>query len=380
MRFDAILVGAGLQNVLVALAVLDRDPQARIAIVERETRLAPHTWSFHGGDLTPLMLDLIAPAVVRRWPGYRVRFPNAERRIDRPYASISSERLEAVLNERLARAPRVRRFRGIAAAEVNRDRVVLASGERLIGSFVVDARGPDASQTRTGAYQKFLGAELELSSPLNLDLPWVMDARVDQIDGFRFFYVLPLAADRLLVEDTYYSERPELDEPALLKRIVDHAQSLGARVRGAGRIERGVLPLPLSFDWTPSLAPLRAGYAGGWFHPTTGYSLPAAARLAQAIAEAWPFFPSPEVLEELIALHRQQARFFTLLNQLMFRAYDGPQRWRSLERFYRLPVPTVERFYAMRTTMLDRARILWGRPPRGTRVWKALEQFAAFGG
>jgi lycopene beta-cyclase len=34
-----------------------------------------------------------------------------------------------------------------------------------------------------------------------------------------------------------------------------------------------------------------------------------------------------------------------------------------LERFYRLPQPLIERFYAGEATLADKARILAGKPP-----------------
>jgi len=54
-------------------------------------------------------------------------------------------------------------------------------------------------------------------------------------------------------------------------------------------------------------------------------------------------------------------------------------RWTALARFYRLPEPTIARFYASRSTRWDRARMLLGRPPRGVawgRLWSALEEAA----
>ena len=44
------------------------------------------------------------------------------------------------------------------------------------------------------------------------------------------------------------------------------------------------------------------------------------------------------------------------------------ERWRVLERFHRLPDPTIRRFYAMTSTTADRARIVCGRPP----LWISL--------
>lgn len=52
-----------------------------------------------------------------------------------------------------------------------------------------------------------------------------------------------------------------------------------------------------------------------------------------------------------------------MLTKMLFGAAEPPLRYRMLERFYRLPEPLIERFYAGRSTMLDRARILAGKPP-----------------
>ena len=45
----------------------------------------------------------------------------------------------------------------------------------------------------------------------------------------------------------------------------------------------------------------------------------------------------------------------------------SPERYRVLERFYRLPEPLIGRFYAGRSTFADRLRILAGRPPVSVR-------------
>ncbi len=48
---------------------------------------------------------------------------------------------------------------------------------------------------------------------------------------------------------------------------------------------------------------------------------------------------------------------------MLFRAAEPAQRYRILERFYRLPEPLIGRFYAGQSTLLDRLRILLGKPP-----------------
>src|SRR5690606_23611575 len=123
--------------------------------------------------------------------------------------------------------------------------VVLASGVELTADVVIDARGPNAgAQTSALGYQKFLGLELEVEPGSAPSTPTLMDARVPQQGAFRFFYVLPLALNRVLVEDTYYSQSPNLDRDSLRQSVLGYAATIGLRVRSIVRQESGVLPLP----------------------------------------------------------------------------------------------------------------------------------------
>ncbi len=213
------------------------------------------------------------------------------------------------------------------------------------------------------------GQEVVLS-PHGLDRPMLMDATLPQRDGF-LRSVLPLAADRLLVEDTYFSNGSFLDVEALRGEIATYAAARGWVVSEVVREETGVLPMPWKLEAPTPRAPLLAGYAGGWFHPVTGYSFPIAARLASLVASlpATRLF-GPE-LAEFAAAHARQSVFAQRLAYMMFRWFAPEQRHHILARFYRLPVASIGRFYALQLTAVDRARIFAGRPPRGIS-WRAV--------
>ena len=101
------------------------------------------------------------------------------------------------------------------------------------------------------------------------------------------------------------------------------------------------------------------------FHPMTGYSLPDAVRLATRIAA------TPDLSAAALArLTRDQARrlwrergFYRLLGVMLFRAALPDERYRVMERFYRLDPGLIGRFYAGRSTLSDKVRILIGKPP-----------------
>jgi len=211
------------------------------------------------------------------------------------------------------------------------------------------------------------GRNLALAEPHGLDRPVLMDAELDQTHGFRFMYVLPLTAQRLLLEDTYFHQSPDLDVEGIRAEIMVYAERKGYKIASLVREEQGVLPM----TWSGSLPEQRppgaiaAGFQGGWFHPATGYSLPIAARVADHVAARSPEEAAKLGLDELVPRQRSQSRFCHLLNRLLFRWYAPRSRTHIFERFYRLPLKTVERFYALRLTWADRFRLLVGNPPRG---------------
>jgi lycopene beta-cyclase len=52
-----------------------------------------------------------------------------------------------------------------------------------------------------------------------------------------------------------------------------------------------------------------------------------------------------------------------MLAAMLLGAASPGERWRVMQRFYRLPEGLVERFYAGGSNMMDKARILAGKPP-----------------
>lgn len=375
LAVDYALVGGGLQNSLIALALRALRPGARIAMIERgEAPGGNHTWCFHAGDVDDERAAWIEPLVVARWPGYDVAFPAHTRRLASPYSCVTSERLARVVAGALA-APGCHLVVRATAHEVGAHRVAFftADGHRdeLRAEVVVDARGPAAPPDTACGWQKFLGHELVLRAPHGLSRPIVIDAQVPQRDGFRFVYVLPLAEDRVLIEDTYFSDGPALEIGALADRISGYAAARGWRVARIAREERGALPLPWRCAPPSVAAPLVAGYAGGWFHPVTGYSFPIASRLAARIAAHAPGELGP-ALAALARDHGRQLGFAARLNRMLFHWFAPADRYRVLERFYRLPEDVIRRFYALELTVRDRARILLGWPPRGLSLRRML--------
>jgi lycopene beta-cyclase len=376
LDYEYVLVGGGLQNGLIALAIRASQPEARIAMIERgDAPGGNHTWCFHARDVTASAQVWIDPIVAVRWPGYDVMFSDYERRLDTPYACVQSANLAQCVTAALAE-PGSRLYARSIAIEVRANGVTVRDeGNReheLHATAVIDARGPSCVASDNCAWQKFVGQELVVGAPHGLDRPILMDARVEQSDGFRFFYVLPLAFDRLLVEDTYFSDRADLDVGSLRREIAAYCDRRGWSLTRVVREETGLLPMPLNPTPPTVRAPLVAGYAGGWFHPVTAYSFPIAARLAAFVASRPAEALIGDELHSLARIHGRQLAFGGRLNRMMFRWYPPAKRHHVLARFYQRSPALIERFYALELTAMDRARMFMGRPPKGLSLRAAL--------
>jgi lycopene beta-cyclase len=362
-----ILVGAGLASAILAqrLSLLPSPPRILI-LEERDHAFADRTWSFHDSDLDRDDFSWMNPLLAHRWRGQEVRFPRYTRRLATGYASLTT----ASVLRQIARLPNVEIATSVHVRTLAPDGVTLADGREVPAGCVVDARGHKAHPALALGYQKFVGLEMEMREPHGIVEPIIMDACVEQAAGYRFVYVLPFSQSRLLIEDTVYADGADSNAGELESGVWAYAERHGWSVREVVRRESGVLPIALAFDaarfWADQPSDLaQVGLRAALFHPTTGYSLPEAVRTANVVAAAWPADGSTlarRIRAHAMARARQQA-FYRLLSRMLFRAAKPHERYRVLERFYRLPLPLIERFYAGRTTRLDMARILLGRPP-----------------
>ena len=364
-RHDLIILGGGLAGGLSALTLKAARPDLDIALVEPGPIGGNHLWSFFESDVAAADIPLVEPLVGHCWRGHVVRFPAHRRRLGGSYRTIESEALARAVRAALP-ADRMIARRATAASP---NSVTFDQGETRLAGAVLDARG--LSEAPVGlrcGWQKFAGQTLVIPTGHGLDCPIVMDACVEQSEGYRFVYCLPLSPIDLFVEDTYYSDSPDLDTGRLERRIAAYAATQGWAVSAVTRRESGVLPVLMDGDfdafWPATDCLARAGVRAGLFHPLTSFSLPDAARFANWLAKDAPLNARLGVAaRDYAQQHWHRGRFDRLLARMLLRAADPPQRFRILERFYRLPEPLIARFYAGRSTFADRLRILAGKPP-----------------
>lgn len=367
MDAELLLVGGGLANSLIAYRLSLIRPELQVLLVERDPHLGgEHTWSFNTADLTKNQHDWIAPFVEYSWPGYEVRFPAFRRWIDSGYHTITTARLHEVVSDSLNE----RALLDCEVESITQSEVTTTDGRNFAASAVIDGRGPVDSPNLTVRFQKFVGQVVRLEKPHGLKGPILMDATVEQIDGYRFIYVLPFTENTALIEDTRYSDSPSLEREEYVGKISSYAEEQGWGLEEVEREEEGVLPVALSGDiesfWEEDPRGVaRAGLRAALFHPTTGYSFPNAVRLAEHLSTRLPTGAKElyDTVRRTSVEHWRSTGFFRMLNRMLFLAADPSRRLRVFQRFYKLPRSLIERFYAGDLVSADRIRLLVGRPP-----------------
>lgn len=359
---DLLISGAGLSGLVAAWRCLSVNPALVIAIYEISDRVAgDHTWSFNGTDILPDLRDWFAPFVAHRWPRYDVRFPKRSRTLEVEYCSGNSDTLFACVEP------------FIQSGQLQVHLKKRAPEQTEIPH--IDATGYHPRGDEFPGWQKFVGHVIRTDVPHGVDHPVVMDATVEQIDGYRFMYLLPFSDHEMLVEDTYFADTPNLSSNEIDDRIEAYIQAKGWGAYTTVRREKGVLPMMMATDRDDDSA--KIGLGGGFAVAATGFTVPHAVEVANVIAQAIKSDgpdAAPTAVADFRRYHIARERYARLLNRMFFRAAEPSKRYIILQRFYGLGDRLIRRFYRNDLSLRDKARILIGKPP--VPVSKALANFS----
>ncbi len=362
---------------MLALAFNYHQPSARVLLIEKSERLCGnHTWSFHATDVPAAARGWLASVSSKKWRAYAVKFPGFEKRVNLGYESFSSAALAEAINA-VEKSGNLEIITGKTVHGLTPTSIETDCGFSAEAKVVLDCRGAEKISNQQVGFQKFYGMEVELADRDWPDpLPTIMDATVEQTDGFRFFYVLPLTRRRVLIEDTFFSNSPTHDHQSSATDIEKYLFDRDLQNWTVRREESGCLPMPFGSSLKPNGEfPLRGGFRGGWFHAATGYSFPLASRFADSVASASASDISA-VVTSLAKQNQFQANFSRFLNRLLFQLVTPEKRFLIFQRFYRsLNEQTIRRFYSHEFTKFDAARLLIGSPPQGLTPIKFFKSF-----
>ena len=361
MKNKIIILGGGLWGGLLAYFFHLRRPEFVVELYEKADSLGgEHTWSFHSSDVPAELWPMIKPLVSYSWADQEVIFPKIQRKLSLGYHTILSADFDKKIRDILPSSQ------------------ILLRQERSPSDFEDDCIVFDTRNIKfevPGAWQNFVGLDVELSQPHGLSRPIIMDASVEQLSGFRFIYYLPWSPTRLLVEDTRYMDVRDIPVGDWKRGVEELIHKKGWSISSIKRVEVGSLPIPFC---SPRKIERNTLSLSGIFHDVTGYSTADAFRVCSALTSVKEvsYFEYQQTLDRYLEKQEKRRKFYRLLNRLMFKASDSKDRYKMLQHFYHLPQGLIERFYSGESSLWDRVRLFLGKPP--VSVFRALKVILGF--
>lgn len=364
--YDLAVLGGGAAGLSLALRLAEQPGRCRRVVVleSRPAYVNDRTWCFW--RLGPHRYE---PIVRRTWSRLTVRSPDRSVQIDcapTPYQMLESGAFYDHAQQTIAASDGVRLTTGVAVTEPLRPvhggwRIDTSAGG-LTAAQVIDTRPPAAPRRGNAVlWQSFLGEEIACDRPVfTPDRVTLMDFATDLAGAVAFTYVLPLSAERALVETTLFDVEPR---PAteLARRQQQAVQRLcGDAPTQVCRTEAGILPMGMH-PLAPAVAGpghVRVGLMSGAARPATGYAFQRIQRWADVCSSALrrgqpaaPHAPDP-------LLTRFMDRLF--LDVLRTHPERAPELFTRL--FDSTATPRIVRFLADRPTFIDRVAVAASLP------------------
>ena len=288
INYDVIVAGAGPAGLAIAGALIARG--LRVACVDPEPgrRWTNHT-STWADEIQPLGLDAYCDRI---WPRVEVIFGERSRQVfQRGYTHFDNDALKQALLP-----PSIEMVEGrVTRSEHDRQgsTVELEGGEKLRAALVFDASGHDhallPSAHEADSFQRVYGILARVDRhPFDLDRMLLMDFRHaflgNRTSPPTFLYAMPWDSDYAFFEEVSLADSSNIPMEVLQGRLYLRLASLGIRIRRVESVEAGSLPLngPLP---DPTARVMGFGAAGGFVHPSTGWSVSRSLRLAGPVSE-----------------------------------------------------------------------------------------------
>lgn len=369
--FDVVVVGAGLTG-LSFVAWLERVSTTTEKCLPTVCLVDPRSsfdhdksWCFWEGPEHPFKAG-----VAHRWSRWQVA--NAGTTVTasaagRPYALLPADRFYRFATDCVARHSEfeIRLGERVGAIEPFKDSLLVHTDQGAIRArSIIDTRPPtiDEAVSKSGLWQVFHGSEIGLDEDgFDPTTAMLMDFRHCS-DEIQFTYILPMDPRRALVELTAFRRQPQIADllPQLRELIVER---FGHRAECL-RSEQGTLPMmPIPFTATADPRIIRAGTAGGWIRPSTGYLFSACQRGAKDLAEQAISAAERNTYEW--RKPRVRPADLDLLDRVFLRALrDDPARaptW-FLRMFDRTRPDSMVRFLSDEPTLADRLAVIAALP------------------
>lgn len=385
-QYDIVFLGGGLWSLLLTILLAKDFPFLKILILEKSKDIGGnHIWSFFGDKryYSKELEIILSSCVVKSWDRVEIHFPSISKELLSPYHSISSQSLKQAIFNIKSTNDNIHIFLNQSQYKVEQNTLNFSPSPidepiKIFFTYLFDSR-PKINHTSFSGYQTFFGLEILFSTmydkeryknPVLMDGSVVQgvitdekDPKIFQHNSFRFMYVLPFSENHFLIEDTQLSLSSTMNETEAEKNILDYAKKIG-KIQDIKRKEKGSLPIPLTkenIQMTNYLNHIPIGLmGGGYFHPSTGYSLPYVISFYRILKKN--IIKKKTINTSLFTPIKKNHFFYILINRFLLLSQKKQSiniGYKIFERFYSLPVDVVMRFYLAKTSFCDMLTILF---------------------
>ena len=363
-EYDYIIAGAGCAGLSLAMYIIHSGgfSHKKILLVDKDAKNAnDRTWCFWEKDA-----GLFEPIVHQQWNKLWVHEHNASKKLDiHPYYYKMIRGIDFYdycfhqINQQPNFTFLQQKVEHVFSSQDTTG--IMVAGKPIHADYVFNSilfRQPELDNKEYWLLQHFKGWIIETEENVfNENEATLMDFRTNQKDGTAFCYVLPLAANKALVEYTLFS--PQLLQP---KEYNDGLASYICNILhiNAYKIideEFGVIPMT-NAPFEPSVNHIiNMGTAGGQTKASSGYTFQFIQKQAQAIVANLIKNGEPSYAFEKSRFHFYDS---VLLNILYKKKYPGSKI------FYRLfaanNTSTVFNFLDNQSSLQQELRIIGSLP------------------
>ena len=259
-EFDYVIIGGGCAGLSLAyeLEIHEKLKDKTLVIIEpREEYKRDKTWSFW--KVTPHNFD---DCVKKNWENFSVNIPGKTNYLECknfPYQSIDSGLFYEKIKNKLKKNENIFFFKNIE--EINKQ-------NSLVFNSV-----PSIKKNYLNLWQHFCGVEIKTDNDIFDEKIFnLMDFDCEQRESVHFFYTLPYAKNRALVETTWLSKMNDNSQKDYENQINNYIKkNLKIKNYEITYKEEGAIPLfyPLNKNEKNKI---NIGTAGGMTRLSTGYT------------------------------------------------------------------------------------------------------------
>ncbi|MFT5586702.1 MAG: lycopene beta-cyclase [Cognaticolwellia sp.] len=282
------------------------------------------------------------------WAQALVHLGEAQSRsIERPYALLDNEALQAQLSQGLeihdGRAEQVTHSDDFSQVNELRARVLVDATGHKPAVLQVPSTPPVGWQTAFGA--TLVGEHgLPIDRAVFMDWRTADDSEAPALPTF--LYALPLGPDRLFVEETSLIAGQAPTMESLKSKLLLRLDGMGLR-GDLTSPERCLFPMGGALPSIQRVVPF--GASAGMVHPATGYSVGRSLRSATGVAKALdpsldPVAASAKLWSAVWTPSARRARVLHMMGARIIENLDTYQTRAFFGAFFDLPVPVWSRY------------------------------------